>query len=80
LAAMKLNVLHGNVSGTALVYAGSCGNTGVGGVFITINDLMNAAVSDPTCGLCADGNTLAGDPCRETQEAGRPRSIMPTTT
>ena len=36
LAAMKLNVLHGNVSGTALVYAGSCGNTGVGGVFITI--------------------------------------------
>ena len=40
LAAMKLNVLHGNVSGTALAYAGSCGNTGVGGVFITINDLM----------------------------------------
>jgi hypothetical protein len=68
LAAMKLNVLHGNVSGTALVYAGSCGNTGVGGVFITTNDLMNAAVSNPTCGLCADGNTLAGDPCRETQE------------
>jgi hypothetical protein len=68
LAAMELNVRHGNVSGTALVYAGSCGNTGVGGAFITINDLMNAAVSDPTCGLCADGNTPAGDPCRATQE------------
>lgn len=68
LAAMKLNVLHGNVSGTALVYAGSCGNTGVGGAFITINDLMAAAVSDPTCGLCVAGNTPAGNPCRATQE------------
>src|SRR5262249_37214608 len=68
LAAMKLNVRHGNVSGTALVYTGSCGNTGVGGAFITINDLMSAAVSDPTCGLCVDGNTPAGDPCRAVQE------------
>jgi len=68
LAAMKLNVLHNKVSGTALVYAGSCGNTGVGGAFITINDLMNAAVSDPTCGLCVAGSTLAGNPCRATQE------------
>lgn len=68
LVAMKLNVRHGFVSGAALVYAGSCGNTGVNGAFITINDLMTAAVSDPTCGLCADGNTPAGDPCRATQE------------
>src|SRR5262245_62764905 len=68
LAAMKLNVLHGFVSGNALVYAGSCGNTGVGGAFITINDLMNAAKSNATCGLCADGNTPAGDPCRAVQE------------
>jgi hypothetical protein len=68
LAAMKLNVLHNKVSGTALVYAGSCGNTGVGGAFITINDLMTAAVSDASCGLCVAGNTPAGNPCRTTQE------------
>lgn len=68
LAAMKLNVRHGFVSGTALVYAGSCGNTGFNNAFITVNDLMTAAVSDPTCGLCVDGNTPAGDPCRATQE------------
>jgi len=68
LAAMKLNVLHNKVSGTALVYAGSCGNTGVGGSFITINDLMNAAVTDASCGLCVAGNTPAGNPCRATQE------------
>lgn len=68
LAAMKLNVLHNKVSGSALVYAGSCGNTGVNGAFITINDLMSAASTDATCGLCADGSTLAGDPCRATQE------------
>jgi hypothetical protein len=68
LAAMKLNVLHGKVDGNALVYAGSCGNTGVNGAFITINDLINAAVSDASCGLCVAGNTPAGNPCRATQE------------
>jgi hypothetical protein len=68
LAAMKLNVLHGKVSGTALVYGGSCGNTGVGGAFITINDLLSVAVNDPTCGLCVAGNTPSGNPCRATQE------------
>ena len=65
---MKLNVLHGRVDGNALVYAGNCGNTGVGGAFITINDLMNVAVNDPTCGLCVAGYTPANNSCRGTQE------------
>jgi hypothetical protein len=77
---MKPNVLDGNVSGTALVYAGSCGNTGVGGVFITINDLVNAAVNDPTCGLCVRATRLRAIYAGQRKSAGRPRSIMPTTT
>src|SRR6266480_6737476 len=61
LATMKLNVTHGFVPGSALVYAGTCG--GLNG-FITINDLIAAA----NAALCADGYTPAGDPNRATQE------------
>lgn len=64
LAAMKLNVLHNKVNGNALVYAGSCGNTGVGGAYITISDLMTAANGE----LCAHPVTLAGSPYRAYQE------------
>jgi hypothetical protein len=64
LAAMELNVLHGKVNGGSLVFAGACGNTGAGGQFITVNDLMAAAQAQ----LCADGYTPAGDPNRATQE------------
>jgi hypothetical protein len=45
LAAMELNVIHGFVSGSALVHTGGCGTTGFDGSFITINDLMAAANS-----------------------------------
>ena len=64
LAAMKLNVEAGFVSGSALVYAPGCGNTGVGNNFISINDLMAAA----DAALGADGYTPSGDPNRATQE------------
>jgi len=66
LAAMELNVRHGFVSGTALVYAGSCGNTGLNSEFISINDLMAAASAD----LCTLGHnkTLSGSPYRANQE------------
>lgn len=43
LSAMVLNVREGFVDGTALVYAGDCGNTGINGDFISINDLIDAA-------------------------------------
>jgi SdrD B-like domain len=45
LAAMELNVGATNVSGGAIVYAGTCGNTGINNTFITISDLMSAAAS-----------------------------------
>lgn len=64
LTAMELNVSHSKVSGSALVFAGACGNTGVGSNYITINDLMTAANN----ALCADGYTPSGDPNRATQE------------
>jgi hypothetical protein len=64
LAAMQLNVEAGFVSGSSLVYAPGCGNTGVGNNFISITDLMAAA----NTALCADGYTPSGDPNRATQE------------
>ena len=64
LAAMILNVQHGFVSGTALIYAGDCGNTGVNNQFITTNDLMAAA----DAALAADGYAVDGDPNRDAQE------------
>lgn len=64
LAAMALNVEAGFVSGTSLVYAPGCGNTGPGNNFITINDLIAAA----NTALCAHGYTPAGDPNRAKQE------------
>jgi hypothetical protein len=65
LAAMELNVAHGFVSGSALVYAGSgCGNQGYNNQFITITDLMNAANAE----LCAHPYTPAGNQYRAYQE------------
>ena len=71
LAAMELNVRHGNVNGTRLVYGGDCVNAyqqsqalpGING-FITVNDLMTAAANE----LCAHGNTTSGSPFRAFQE------------
>ncbi len=64
LAAMELNVEAGFVSGSALVYAPGCGNTGIGYNFITIKDLMDAADTS----LGSYGMTLAGHPQRSYQE------------
>jgi hypothetical protein len=64
LATMKLNVLHGFVNGSALLYAPACGNTGVDNKFITVNDLIVAADT----ALAADGYTPNGDPNRAIQE------------
>ena len=64
LATMELNVLNGYVPGSALVYAGTCGTTGLNNEFITINNLMAAA----NTALCGDGNTPAGDPNRALEE------------
>ncbi len=70
LAAMDLNVREGLtatgfVSGTSLVYAPGCGNTGEGNAFITINDLIAAANNE----LGLHGLTLSGSPFRTYQEA-----------
>lgn len=64
LAAMQLNVLNGKVSGSSLVYAPGCGNTGVNNNYISINDLIAAA----NAALGADGYTPSGDPNRAYQE------------
>jgi hypothetical protein len=64
LATMKLNVLHGFVNGSALLYAPACGNTGVDNKFITVTNLMAAA----DAALAADGYTPNGDPNRAAQE------------
>ena len=64
LAAMELNVEGGFVSGSSVVYAPGCGNTGVNNNFISINDLMTAANN----ALCGDNITLSGDPNRAPQE------------
>jgi hypothetical protein len=70
LAAMKLNVLHGFVNGTAMVYApglSTCGTvTGFNALgFISINDLMAAANQS----LLDHPLTQAGSPDRACQEA-----------
>lgn len=64
LAAMQLNVFNGKVSGSSLVYAPGCGNTGVNNNYISINDLIAAA----NAAIGADGNTPSGDPNRAYQE------------
>ena len=69
LAAMKLNVLHGFVNGSALIYAPGLSGCGtVGGLspmgFISINDLMTAANQS----LFDHPSTPAGSPDRACQE------------
>jgi hypothetical protein len=68
LAAMKLNVLHGFVNGSALVYApalSACGTAGLSSLgFISINDLMTAANQS----LFDHPSTPAGNPNRACQE------------
>ena len=64
LSATTLNVLNGGVSAGALVHAPGCGNTGVGGSFISIADLTSAA----NASLAANGLTLDGHPERAAQE------------
>jgi hypothetical protein len=69
LAAMELNVLHGFVNGSALVYApalSACGTAGLSSLgFITINDVMTAANQS----LFDHPLTKAGNPDRACQEA-----------
>jgi hypothetical protein len=69
LSAMKLNVLHGFVNGTALIYApglSACGmNGGSPAGFISINDLMSAANQS----LAGHPLTQDGSPDRSCQEA-----------
>jgi len=70
LATIKLNVLHGFVNGSALVYAPgltTCGTvTGLNSLgFISINDLMTAANQS----LLDHPLTQAGSPDRACQEA-----------
>jgi hypothetical protein len=65
-SAMTLNVAHGFVNGSAIVYApGGIGNTGIGNNYISINDLLALA----NTALCNDGYTPSGDANRATQEA-----------
>jgi hypothetical protein len=70
LAGMELNVQHGYVSGTVLVYAPCLLNSSfpASGVntlgFISISDLMAAANTE----LGLHGNTLSGSPYRAYQE------------
>jgi hypothetical protein len=64
LAAMELNVRHGFVSGTALVYAPGSASANVNG-FATVQALEDEA--DATLG--ADGYTVDGDPLRAYQES-----------
>jgi hypothetical protein len=64
LSATSLNSTIGAVSPSALVYAPGCGNTGVGGNFISIADLIAAADAS----LSANGLTLDGHPERAAQE------------
>jgi len=68
LAAMELNVAHGKVSGTALVYAPCLIGTETAGAnalgFISVNDLMSAANTS----LGFYSYTPSGDPNRAYQE------------
>ena len=67
--AMKLNVLHGFVTGSVLIYApalSACGTAGLSSLgFISINDLMTAANQS----LFDHPLTKAGSPDRACQEA-----------
>ena len=69
LAAMELNVRHGNVNGTALVYAPDLLAYATGGInnlgFISINDLMAAAAAETQ----AHALTKLNSPDRPYQEA-----------
>jgi len=66
--AMKLNVLHGFVTGSVLIYApalSACGTAGLSSLgFISINDLMTAANQS----LFDHPNTPAGNPDQACQE------------
>lgn len=69
LAVMKLNVLHGFVNGSALIYAPGLSGCGTGGGlnslgFISINDLMTAANQS----LLDHPSTPDGSPDRACQE------------
>lgn len=64
LAAMKLNATIGDVEGSALLYAGSCGNTGIDDSFITVNDLIQASINE----LTMHPLTLSGSPYRAYQQ------------
>jgi len=69
LTAMKLNVIHGFVNGTAMIYAPGLSGCGtVGGLnssgFISINDLMTAANQS----LLDHPSTPIGSPDRACQE------------
>jgi len=68
LAAMKLNVLHGFVSGSSFVLAGpnpaGCSVPVNGAGFLSVNDLIEDADAE----LGVDGYTPAGDPERICQE------------
>jgi hypothetical protein len=57
LVAMELNVRHGFVSSSVLVYAPGCGNTGYGNNFISIADLMTKANNE----LGLHGHTTSDD-------------------
>jgi hypothetical protein len=68
LATMDLNVLGGNVSGTAVVYAPGTGLSFNGTPdFTTVQNLINAADAD--LALSSHNITLSGSPYRAYQEA-----------
>ncbi len=64
LAAMVLNVASGGVTGGSILYAGTCGNTGLDSKFISVNDLITASSNS----LALYGFTPAGHPQRAYQE------------
>ncbi len=64
MAAMKLNVLNGLVSGGALIFAPGTTCANAAG-FATVNCI----VSEANTALGADGTTFSGDPNRDYQEA-----------
>jgi len=73
LATMKLNVLHGFVSGGANIFAGAaptgCTVPGLSGTgFISINALITAANTDSNHALDSDPNTVAAGQARSCQE------------
>jgi hypothetical protein len=64
VAAMKLNVASAGVSGTAILYAGTCGNSGLDNKFITVDDLIAASAAS----LGLHPITIAAGPDRDYQE------------